>query len=103
MVIGSACGSVYHMGPASLIKSSYESRSKITAGPVDSGDAGASPDPHKSKVSSVLLPIYPASAAQKDDVYKGYDKVTTSPTHKYGLPAWNVTEEMKNKYRSPTA
>ena len=61
--------------------------------------ANASPEKHKASVCSVLLPLYPASDAQKHDVYKGYDKITTSPTHKATLPRWNIPQEKIDKYR----
>jgi hypothetical protein len=63
--------------------------------------AASTSEPHVSKVCSALLPIYPACDAQKDDVYKGYDKITTSPTHQLTLPAWNVSAEKCAKYRNP--
>ena len=52
---------------------------------------------HESKVCSVLLPIYAASKAQKHDVYKGYDKITNSPTHKWSLPSWKEKPGMQEK------
>ena len=55
-------------------------------------------EPHKSKVCAVLLPIYPAAKFLRDDVYKGYDKITTSPTHKMSLPKWEVSPELLKKY-----
>ena len=102
MVVGSRAGSLEVMSPASLLPSSAKSRAGISASPiVASPTEPESPEAHKSKVSSVLLPIYPASVAQKEDVYKGYDKVTHSPTHAWGLPKWQVSEETKAKYRPP--
>ena len=56
--------------------------------------------PHKAKVCSVLLPIYSASDAQSKEVFKGYDKITTSPSHKWQLPRWNVSPEKVAKYAS---
>ena len=65
-----------------LVTDALAARTRITA---PSGGAEQVSDtkntPHDAKVSSVLLPIYRASEAQKSDVYKGYDKITTSPTH----------------------
>ena len=55
---------------------------------------------HKAKVCSVLLPIYSASTAQSKEVFKGYDKITTSPSHKWQLPRWNVSPERVAKYAS---
>lgn len=100
MVVGSLAGSLdKDPNPASLLTSAAETRAKITAGTVQTRKPPAV-EQHQSKVCSVLLPIYAASGAQKDDIYKGYDKVTTSPTHLKTLPKWNVTEERKNKYRN---
>ena len=101
MVVGSRAGSLEVSSPASLLNSSFESRSKIKPGLVSPRPAVESPPLHASKVSSVLLPIYAASDAQREDVFKGYDKVTKSSTHKWGLPAWNVSEETKAKFRAP--
>ena len=84
-----------------MLASASVSRAKITPGVVQSPVAStAEPDGHKSKVCSVLLPIYAASVEQKADTFMGYDKVTTSPVHKASLPRWNVSEEKKNKYRN---
>ena len=104
MVVGSRAGSLEaHPNPASLLQSSIVSRAGIKAGTVSPSEPVplTSPD-HKPKVSSVLLPIYAASDAQRSDVYKGYDKVTKSGAHEWGLPRWNVSEEAKAKFRAPT-